>query len=44
MSYDIVNLYPTLPINKALDVLIYQLNNDKDELMKRTRLCLKDMN
>ena len=43
MSYDIINLYPSVPINKALDVLIDQLNNDKDDLMKRTKLCLKDI-
>ena len=43
MSYDIVNLYPSVPINKALDVLIDQLNNDKDDLMKRSKLCLKDI-
>ena len=43
VSYDIVNLYPSVPINKALDVLIDQLNNDKDDLMKRTKLCLKDI-
>ena len=39
----IINLYPSVPINKALDVLIDQLNNDKDDLMKRTKLCLKDI-
>ena len=43
MSYDIVNLYPSVPINKALDVLVDQLNTDKDGLMKRTKLCLKDI-
>ena len=43
MSYDIINIYPSVPINKALDVLIDQLNNDKDDLMKRTKLCLKDI-
>ena len=41
--HDIINLYPSVPINKALDVLIDQLNNDKDDLMKRTKLCLKDI-
>ena len=41
VSYDIVNLYPSVPINKALDILIDQLNNDQDELMKRTKLCSK---
>ena len=40
---DIINLYSSVPINKALDVLIDQLNNDKDDLMKRTKLCLKDI-
>ena len=43
MSYDIINLYPSLLINKALDVLMDQLHNDKDDLMKRTKLCLKDI-
>ena len=43
VSYDIINLYPSVPINKALDVLIDQLNNDKDDLMKRTKLYLKDI-
>ena len=43
VSYDIVNLYPSVPINKALDVLMDQLNSDKAGLMKRTKLCLKDI-
>ena len=43
VSYDIVNLYPSVPINIALDVLIDQLNNDKNDLMKRTKLRLKDI-
>ena len=38
-----INLYSSVPINKVLDVLIDQLNNDKDDLMKRTKLCLKDI-
>ena len=43
VSYDILSLYPSVPINKALDVLIDELNNDKDDLMKRTKFCLKDI-
>ena len=43
VSYLIVNLYPLVPINNALDVLIDQLNNDKDDLIKRTKICLKDI-
>ena len=35
---DIINLYPLVPINKALDVLKYQINNDKADLMTRTKL------
>ena len=41
VSDDVINLYPFVPINKALDVFIDQLNNDKDNLMKRTKLCLR---
>ena len=40
---DIINLYPSVPIDKALDGLKDQLNNDKDNLMNRTKLCLKDI-
>ena len=36
-----VNLYPSVPVNKAFDVLIDQLNNDKDDLMKRTQFFQK---
>ena len=43
MSYDFVNLYLSVSINKALDALIDQLNNVKYDLMKRTKLCLKDI-
>ena len=39
VSSDVINLYPSVPIN----VLIDQLNNDKDDLTKRTKLCLKDI-
>ena len=40
---DIIDPYSSVPINKALDVLIDRLNNDKDDLMKRTKLSLKDI-
>ena len=43
VSYDIVNLYPSVPVNKALDVLIDQLNSDKRSLEARTKLSLKDI-
>ena len=38
-----INLFPSVPVNKALDVLIDQLNDDKGNLMKRTKLCLKEI-
>ena len=43
VSYDIANLYPSVPINKALGVLIDQLNNDTDDLMKRNKRCLNNI-
>ena len=41
VSYDVVNLYLSVRINKALDVLKEQLNNDQDNLMKKNKLYLK---
>ena len=43
MSYDIVNLYASVSVNKALNVLTDQLNNDKEDLMRRAKLCLQDI-
>ena len=43
MNFNFMNLYLSVPVNKALDILIDQLNNDKDDLMKRTKLCFKDI-
>ena len=44
MSYDIVNLYPSVSINKPIDVLIDQLDNDQVDLVKKTKFCfLKDI-
>ena len=40
VSRDSVNLYLFVLINKALDALIDQLNNDQNDLMKRTKPCL----
>ena len=34
-------LYPFVPIEKALDVLIDKLNNDKGDSMKRIKPRLK---
>ena len=32
-----------MPINKALNVLINQLNDGKDDLIETTKFCLKDV-
>ena len=39
-SFDVVNLYPSVPIDEAVAVIIEILNNDIDDLQKRTKLTL----
>ena len=43
VSYDVINLYPSIPIDKAITVLIDTLNNDLDDLNTRTKLTLTDI-
>lgn len=43
VSYDAVNLYPSVPIDKAIDVIVEILNNDIDDLKTRTKLSLVDI-
>ena len=44
VSYDAVNLYPSVPVDKAINVLIDTLNNDKEHLKEeRTKLTLTDI-
>ena len=42
MSFDVVNLCPSVPINEAVAVIIEILNNEIDDLRKRTKLTLAD--
>ena len=42
VSFDVVNLYPSVPINKAITVMIDMLNND-NELRERTKLTIKEI-
>ena len=42
-SFDVVNLYPSVPIEKAVPVIIEILNNDIDDLRKQTELTLTDI-
>ena len=42
VSCDVINLYPSTPIDKAISVLINTLNNDLDVRNTRTKLTLTD--
>nr|XP_047124319.1 uncharacterized protein LOC105844437 [Hydra vulgaris] len=40
VSFDVVNLYPSIPIDEAIPVIIDILNNDIDDLKTQTKLSL----
>ena len=40
VSYDVTNLYPSIHIDKAIDVIIQQLSEDYEDLKTRTKLKL----
>ena len=40
---DVTNLYPSIPIGKAINVLMDTLNNDLNDLNTRTKLTLTDI-
>ena len=42
-SFDVVNLYASVPIDEAVTVIIEILNNKIDDLQKRTKLTLTDI-
>nr|XP_047132455.1 uncharacterized protein LOC124811183 [Hydra vulgaris] len=43
VSFDVVNLYPSIPIDEAIPVIIDILNNDIDNLKTRTKLSIVDI-
>jgi hypothetical protein len=43
VSFDVINLYPSVPLDKATIAIIDILNKDKDELKMRTKLSLVDI-
>ena len=43
VSYDVVNLYPKVPVKEAIDVLTEQLNADKDHLKTVTKLKINEI-
>ena len=42
-SYDVVNLYPSIPIDKALDVMTDLLAKNMDKIRKKSKLDLIDL-
>ena len=43
VSYDVVNLYPSVPLDKAISVVIEYLHQDYINVKTRTKLSLKDI-
>ena len=43
VSYNVVNLYPFVPLDKAIDVIIEYLKNDFNNVRTRTKLTLVDI-
>ena len=43
VSYDIVNLYPSVPLDRSIQVIVDFLQDDHAELKKRTKLNLTDI-
>ena len=42
-SYDVTALYPSVPIKKAIDVMIHLINEDIDDVKLRTKLSIQDI-
>ena len=43
VSYDVKNLFPSIPINKAIDAILQQLSEDYEDVKTRTKLTLVDI-
>ena len=43
VSYDVVNLYPSVPIKESIDVLISQLEEDREDLKNYTKLRINEI-
>ena len=43
VSYDVVNLYPSVPLDRSIQVVVELLQDDHAELKKRTKLNLTDI-
>ena len=43
VSYDVVNIYPSVPLDKAIDAIVEYLKNDFNNVKRRTNLVLVDI-
>ena len=43
VSYDVTNLYPSMLIDNAIDVILQQLNEEYEDHKTRTKLTLVDI-
>ena len=43
VSYDVPDLYPSIHIDKSIDVILQQLSEDYEDLKTRTKLTLVDI-
>ena len=43
VSYDVVNLYASVPLDRSIQVIVEFLEDDDAELKKRTKLYLTDI-
>ena len=41
--YDVTNIYPSIPVDKAIDVIQQQLSEDYEDLKTRMKLTLVDI-
>ena len=42
VSYDVDNLYPSVPLDKAIDVIVEYLKNDFNNVKRKAKLTLVD--
>ena len=43
VSYYVTNLYPSIPTDRAIDVILRQLSEDYEDLKTKTKLMLVDI-
>ena len=43
VSFDAINLHPSVPIKKATNAIMEILSNDSNDLKSRTKLTLSDI-